>query len=184
MSPETSVPTPVSDPRGVRRPRSARGAGVGDARQAVPPLRGRTVDATARRARQAWRTGHALQKIGVEMGDYVSVWIPTGPDVVRAWFGANAVGGVYAPLNLAAQGKLPRAHAQGRRREGARRASPARRAARRDRRAEPGAGRDRRRAAAGRARRGPRSRSMSCWTASPTCGRHWRGRSSRGTTSA
>ena len=55
-------------------------------------------------ARQAWRTGHALQKIGVEIGDYVSVWIPTGPDVVRAWFGANAIGGVYAPLNLAAKG--------------------------------------------------------------------------------
>ena len=55
-------------------------------------------------ARQAWRTGHALQKIGVEMGDYVSVWIPTGPDVVRAWFGSNAIGGVYAPLNLAAKG--------------------------------------------------------------------------------
>src|SRR6478735_4414057 len=55
-------------------------------------------------ARQAWRTGHALQRIGVEIGDYVSVWIPTGPDVVRAWFGANAIGGVYAPLNLAAKG--------------------------------------------------------------------------------
>jgi carnitine-CoA ligase len=55
-------------------------------------------------ARQAWRTGNALQKIGVEIGDYVSVWIPTGPDVVRAWFGANAAGGVYAPLNLAAKG--------------------------------------------------------------------------------
>ncbi len=55
-------------------------------------------------ARQAWRAGHALQKVGVEIGDYVSVWIPTGPDVVRAWFGANAIGGVYAPLNLAAKG--------------------------------------------------------------------------------
>ena len=29
---------------------------------------------------------------------------PTGPDIVRAWFGANAVGAVYAPLNLAAKG--------------------------------------------------------------------------------
>ena len=55
-------------------------------------------------ARQAWRAGNALQKIGVGIGDYVSVWIPTGPDVVRAWFGANAAGGVYAPLNLAAKG--------------------------------------------------------------------------------
>ena len=55
-------------------------------------------------ARQAWRTGNALQKAGVELGDYISVWVPTGPDVVRAWFGANAAGAVYAPLNLAARG--------------------------------------------------------------------------------
>jgi carnitine-CoA ligase len=58
----------------------------------------------AEAARQAWRTGNALQKVGVGLGDYVSVWIPTGPDVVRAWFGANAAGAVYAPLNLAAKG--------------------------------------------------------------------------------
>jgi TonB family protein len=55
-------------------------------------------------ATQAWRTGNALQKAGVELGDYISVWVPTGPDVVRAWFGANAAGAVYAPLNLAAKG--------------------------------------------------------------------------------
>ena len=42
------------------------------------------------------------------MGDYVSVWLPTGPDVLRAWFGANAAGAVYSPLNLAARGALPR----------------------------------------------------------------------------
>ena len=77
---------------------------VGDARQAVHPFRGRDNGPTSEAARQAWRTGHALQKIGVGIGDYVSVWIPTGPDVVRAWFGANAVGGVYSPLNLAAKG--------------------------------------------------------------------------------
>lgn len=58
----------------------------------------------AEAARQAWRTGNALQKVGVELGDYISVWVPTGPDVVRAWFGANAAGAVYAPLNLAARG--------------------------------------------------------------------------------
>ena len=45
-----------------------------------------------------------MQKAGVELGDYISVWVPTGPDVVRAWFGANAAGAVYAPLNLAARG--------------------------------------------------------------------------------
>jgi len=55
-------------------------------------------------AREAWRAAHALHRCGVAFGDYVSVWIPTGPDVVRGWFGANAAGAVYAPLNLAAKG--------------------------------------------------------------------------------
>jgi carnitine-CoA ligase len=55
-------------------------------------------------AREAWRAAHALQRVGVGFGDYVSVWIPTGPDVLRGWFGANAAGAVYAPLNLAARG--------------------------------------------------------------------------------
>ena len=47
-----------------------------------------------RRSRPRRRGARAtrLQKIGVEIGDYVSVWMPTGPDVVRAWFGANAAG--------------------------------------------------------------------------------------------
>lgn len=53
---------------------------------------------------EAWRAAHALQRVGVEMGDYVSVWMPTGADVLRAWFGANAAGAVYSPLNLAARG--------------------------------------------------------------------------------
>src|SRR3982751_456456 len=54
--------------------------------------------------REAWRTGNALQRLGVESGDYISSWMPTGPDVLRTWFGANAAGAVYAPLNLAARG--------------------------------------------------------------------------------
>jgi crotonobetaine/carnitine-CoA ligase len=55
-------------------------------------------------AREAWRTAQGLRREGVQMGEYVSVWTPTGPDVLRAWFGANAAGAVYAPLNLAARG--------------------------------------------------------------------------------
>jgi crotonobetaine/carnitine-CoA ligase len=58
----------------------------------------------AQTATEAWRAANALQRVGVEMGDYVSVWLPTGPDVLRAWFGANAAGAVYSPLNLAARG--------------------------------------------------------------------------------
>ena len=56
-------------------------------------------------AREAWRTANGLREhCGVAMGDYVSVWVPTSPDVLRAWFGTNAAGGVYAPLNLSARG--------------------------------------------------------------------------------
>ena len=56
-------------------------------------------------AREAWTAANGLREhCGVEMGDYVSVWVPTSPDVLRAWFGTNAAGGVYAPLNLSARG--------------------------------------------------------------------------------
>jgi crotonobetaine/carnitine-CoA ligase len=55
-------------------------------------------------AREAWRTANAFINAGVGFGDYVSVWMPTSPDVLRAWFGANAAGAVYSPLGLAARG--------------------------------------------------------------------------------
>ena len=57
-----------------------------------------------RTAEEAWRWGNALAGLGVRPGDCVSVWVPTGPDVLGAWFGANAAGGIYAPLSLAARG--------------------------------------------------------------------------------
>jgi crotonobetaine/carnitine-CoA ligase len=54
---------------------------------------------------EAWRAANGLRAhCGVEPGDYVSVWVPTSPDVLRAWFGTNAAGAVYAPLNLSARG--------------------------------------------------------------------------------
>jgi crotonobetaine/carnitine-CoA ligase len=55
-------------------------------------------------AMHAWRAAQGFMRIGVGMGDYISSWVPTSPDVVRTWFGANAAGAVYAPLNLAARG--------------------------------------------------------------------------------
>ena len=58
----------------------------------------------AEMARAAWRCGHGLIREGVTPGDCVSVWLPTTLDVLRSWFGANAAGAIYAPLNLAARG--------------------------------------------------------------------------------
>ena len=55
-------------------------------------------------AREAWRTGNAFQRCGITSGDYVSVWMPTTPDVLRSWFGANAIGATYSPLTLDARG--------------------------------------------------------------------------------
>lgn len=55
-------------------------------------------------AERAWQWGNAFIAQGVRPGDCVSVWAPTSPVVLSAWFGANAAGGIYAPLNLAARG--------------------------------------------------------------------------------
>jgi crotonobetaine/carnitine-CoA ligase len=56
-------------------------------------------------ATEAWRVGNALRTNGVRIGDSVTVWLPTGPDVLRLLLGCTAVGGVYAPLNLASKGR-------------------------------------------------------------------------------
>jgi crotonobetaine/carnitine-CoA ligase len=58
----------------------------------------------AHSVREAWRAGNAFQRCGLESGDYLSVWIPTSPDVLRCWFGANAIGATYSPLTLDARG--------------------------------------------------------------------------------
>jgi crotonobetaine/carnitine-CoA ligase len=60
----------------------------------------------AEAARRAWRMGNALLRLGVAPGEPVSVWCPTGPELLQAWFGINAAGGAYAPLNLAARGSF------------------------------------------------------------------------------
>ncbi|MGH2970325.1 MAG: AMP-binding protein, partial [Solirubrobacteraceae bacterium] len=62
----------------------------------------------AEAARQAWAMGDGLGRLGVEAGDPVSVWCPTGPELLQAWLGINAAGGVYAPLSLAARGSFLR----------------------------------------------------------------------------
>jgi crotonobetaine/carnitine-CoA ligase len=51
-------------------------------------------------------TAAALRDLGVARGDRVSVWLPNGASAVRAWFGLNYLGAVYAPINTAYRGRL------------------------------------------------------------------------------
>jgi crotonobetaine/carnitine-CoA ligase len=47
-----------------------------------------------------------LVDLGVEPGECVSAWLPNGPAGLLAWFGTNAAGAVYAPLNPAYRGSI------------------------------------------------------------------------------
>jgi crotonobetaine/carnitine-CoA ligase len=58
----------------------------------------------AHAARQAWQVARGLIGLGVRPGDPVSVWTPTGPALLKTWFGVNAAGAVYAPISLEARG--------------------------------------------------------------------------------
>jgi crotonobetaine/carnitine-CoA ligase len=46
----------------------------------------------------------ALQALGIKPGDRVLVWLPSGPDMVRAWFSINYLGAIFSPLNTAYRG--------------------------------------------------------------------------------
>ncbi len=52
------------------------------------------------------RTAAGLQNLGVNQGDHVFCWLPNGADCLRVWFGANYLGAVYVPANLAYKGSL------------------------------------------------------------------------------
>lgn len=54
----------------------------------------------------AERVAAALQGMGIAPGEVVLVWLPNGPALMRAWFGLNAVGAVYTPLNVALRGGM------------------------------------------------------------------------------
>lgn len=52
------------------------------------------------------RTAAGLAGIGVRKGDHVAVWLPNGPDALRAWFAINYLGAVCVPINLAYRGAI------------------------------------------------------------------------------
>jgi crotonobetaine/carnitine-CoA ligase len=51
-----------------------------------------------------WAAG--LQQLGVKPGDRVSVWLPNGWQQIIAWYAANYLGAIYAPINIAFRGDL------------------------------------------------------------------------------
>lgn len=79
----------------------ARAADMPDRPFAIFPDETWTYAATAARA---WQLAAGLIEDGVRPGDAVSVWCPTRPELLQTWFGINAAGAIYAPLNLAARG--------------------------------------------------------------------------------
>jgi crotonobetaine/carnitine-CoA ligase len=54
----------------------------------------------------ACTAGHGLRDLGVRRGDAVAVFLPNGPDFLRAWWGACAIGAVVVPVNLAYRGSM------------------------------------------------------------------------------
>jgi len=57
-------------------------------------------------ASQAWSVANGFRALGVSQGGHVLSWLPTGPHAVLTWFGANAAGATYTPINPAFRGSL------------------------------------------------------------------------------
>ena len=53
-------------------------------------------------------TAALLASHGVNYGDLVVVWLPSGPDIIRTWFALNYLGAVFVPLNLDYRGNILR----------------------------------------------------------------------------
>ena len=51
-----------------------------------------------------WAAG--LKQLGVKPGDMVSVWLPNSWQQIIAWYAANYLGAIYAPINIAYRGDL------------------------------------------------------------------------------
>jgi crotonobetaine/carnitine-CoA ligase len=54
----------------------------------------------------AYTAGNALRALGVCRGDAVALFLPNGPEFLRAWWGACAIGAVVVPVNLAFRGPM------------------------------------------------------------------------------
>src|SRR5262245_27446638 len=57
-------------------------------------------------AARTWTVARALRGLGARERDVVAAWLPNGEEALLAWFGANAAGCVYQPLNTAYRGAI------------------------------------------------------------------------------
>lgn len=56
--------------------------------------------------REVKKTAKALKVLGVKERDYVGVWLPNSPNLIRVWFAINYLGAVFVPLNTAYRGAI------------------------------------------------------------------------------
>jgi crotonobetaine/carnitine-CoA ligase len=54
----------------------------------------------------AYTAGNELRRAGVDRGDAVAIFLPNGPDFLRAWWGVCSIGAVIVPVNLAYRGTI------------------------------------------------------------------------------
>lgn len=52
------------------------------------------------------RAAAGLHRLGVRQGDRVLSWLPSGPEALLVWFGANWIGAIYAPINTSYRAAL------------------------------------------------------------------------------
>lgn len=55
---------------------------------------------------QAYAAAHVLRDAGIKRGDRVAVFLPNGPDFLRAWWGTAVLGATLVPINLAFRGEI------------------------------------------------------------------------------
>jgi carnitine-CoA ligase len=54
----------------------------------------------------AYAAGNELRAAGIGRGDAVAVFLPNGPDFLRAWWGLCSIGAAVVPVNLAYRGAI------------------------------------------------------------------------------
>lgn len=47
-----------------------------------------------------------FQKLGVQQGETVAVWLPNGPDALLTFYGLNYIGAIFVPFNTAFRGNM------------------------------------------------------------------------------